>query len=122
MHSLGYPAPLQTDMWHFTSVVGRCVAPYGRGVGSSPARKNIDDFWSIFKKVLVFKNRILGNTVFQKTGSYVTGRPKCSGPSRREVKNDVCKYLQTVVMGLYAVNEPKPELAHPDHALSPQGN
>jgi len=46
----------------------------------------------------------------------VTWRPNCSGPSRREVKNDVCQYLQTVVMGLYAVCEQK--LARPDRVLS----
>ena len=28
----------------------------------------------------------------------------CLGPSRQEAKNDVWKYLQTVVMGLYTVS------------------
>jgi hypothetical protein len=79
----------------------------------------LDDFWSIFgKNVLVLKDSILGNTEFQKSGSYVTGRPDCSGPSRREVKIDVWKYFQTIVMGLCAVSEPEQKLAHPDHVLS----
>jgi len=39
----------------------------------------------------------------QKICSNVTGRPNSLRPSRREVKNDVWKYLQTIVMGLYAV-------------------
>ena len=41
------------------------------------------------KFVLVLKDRILGNTEFQKTSPYVTGRPNSLRPSRREVKNDV---------------------------------
>jgi len=81
------------------------------------ARNFFDDFWSIFeKKVLVLKDTILGNAEFQKSGSYVTGRHDYSGPSRREVKIDAWKYLQTIVMGLYAVSEQK--LAHPDRVLS----
>jgi len=36
--------------------------------------------------------------------------------SGREVKNGVWMYLQTIVMGLYAVSEQK--LAHPNRALS----
>ena len=68
------------------------------------------------KNVLVLKYRILGGTEFQKTRSYMTRRPDCSGPSRRVVKIDVCKYLQPIVMGLYAVSEQK--LAHPVRVLS----
>jgi len=52
---------------------------------------------------------------FKKLGVYVTVRPNCSGPSRREVKIDVQKYLQTIVMGLYAVCEEK--LDNQDRAL-----
>jgi len=90
--------------------------PVRKGAGRSPANF-FDIFLSIFKKnVLVLKDRILGNAEFQKTGSYVTGRPDCSGPSRREVTIDVWKYLQTIVMGLYAVLGQK--LAHPDLVLS----
>ena len=66
-----------------------------------------DDFLSIIgKKYLVLKDRILGNTEFQKTGPYVTGMPGYLGPSRREVKNDV---------SLYAVCEKK--LDKQDRAL-----
>jgi len=54
-----------------------------------------------------WKTEFLGNIEFQKTGIYVTGRPECAGPSHREVKIDVWKYLQTIVMGLYAVSEQK---------------
>jgi len=36
----------------------------------------------------------------KKIGGYVTGRPDGSGPSRQEVKNDVWKYLQTIVICL----------------------
>jgi len=49
------------------------------------------------------------------TGRYVTGRPKSLRPSHREVKNNVWKYLQTIVICLYAVCEQK--LAHPDRVL-----
>ena len=49
----------------------------------------------------------------------MTGRHDCSGPSRREVRIDVWKYLQTIVMGLYAVSEQK--LAHPHRVLSRYG-
>jgi len=64
----------------------------------------VRDFLSIFgKKFLVLKDRILGNTGFRKIDPYVTGRPNSLRPSRREVKNDVWKYLQTIVMRLYAV-------------------
>jgi len=50
------------------------------------------------------KTEFLEVRSFKNTGSCVTGRPDCSGPSRREVENDVWKYyyLQTIVMGLYA--------------------
>jgi len=54
---------------------------------------------------LVLTDRILGNTEFKETGSYVIGRPDCSGPSCREVNIDVWKNLQTIVMVLYAVSE-----------------
>jgi len=82
------------------------------------AKNKLMIFCQFFEKKLVFKleDCILGNTDFQKTGSYMTGRPNYSGPSQREVKNDMWNYLQTVVMGLYAVCEQK--LAHPDRALS----
>jgi len=50
----------------------------------------------------------------------VTWRPFCSRPSHREVKiDDVWKYLQTIVIGLYAVCEQK--LANPDRVLSQLG-
>ena len=39
----------------------------------------------------------------KKTVTYVTVRPNSLRQSRREVKNDVWKYLQTIVIGLYAV-------------------
>jgi len=55
------------------------------------------------KKSVVIKDRITGNTGFQKTVPYVTERPINLRPSRRELKNDVWKYLQMVVIGLYAV-------------------
>ena len=61
----------------------------------------------------------MSSSSFEKTPrSYVTGRPNCpeSGSCRREVKNDVWKYLQTVVVGLYSIFEQK--LAHPFPALS----
>jgi len=91
--------------------------PHKEWVQGAALRFFFDDFLSIFgKNVLVLKDRILGKQEFPKTGSYVTGRPDCSGPSRREVKIDVWKYLQTIVMGLYAVSEQK--LAHPDRVLS----
>ena len=51
-----------------------------------------------------------------KPANYVTARPNSLRPSCREVKNDVWKYLQTIVMGLYAACEQK--LAHPDRVLS----
>jgi len=66
-----------------------------------------DDFLSIFgKKFVVIKDRIVGNAGFMKTVPSVTDRPNNLRPSRREVKNDVWKYLQMVVIGLYAVCEP----------------
>jgi len=55
-----------------------------------------------------------------KFGHYVTGRPNILRPSCREVKNNVWKYLQNIVMGLYAVCERK--LAHPDRVLSLKRN
>ena len=51
---------------------------------------------------MVFRDRIIGNTEFQKTVPYVTARPNNLRPSCREVKNDVWKYLQIIVIVLYA--------------------
>ena len=94
------------------------MQPHKEGVQGAAPRTFFDNFLSIFgKNVLVLKDRILEHTEFQKTtGTYVTGRPDCSGPSRQEVKIDVWKYLQTIVMGLYAVSEQT--LAHSDRVLS----
>jgi len=105
----------QTFSKYFGVWEGR--SPVRRGCGAQPS----DFFLMILcrflkKNVLVLRDRILRNTEYQKTGSYVTGRPNCSGPSCREVKIDVWKYIQTIVMGLYAVCEQK--LAHPDRVLS----
>jgi len=47
---------------------------------------------------------------------YATWRPNILRPSRREVKNDVWKYLQNIFMGLYGVCDQT--LAHPDRVLS----
>ena len=44
-------------------------SPRRRGCGAQPR-----NFWWIFGKNIL-KDRILGNTEFQKTGGYVTGRP-----------------------------------------------
>ena len=52
----------------------------------------------------------------KKTVTYVTARPNNLRTSRREVKNDERKYLQGIVIGLYAVCEQK--LAHPNRVLS----
>ena len=52
---------------------------------------------------MVFKDRMIGNTEFQKTVPYVTARPNYSRLSHREAKNNVWKYLQIIVIGLYAV-------------------
>jgi len=68
--------------------------------GAQPCKEEVcaprnffDDFLSIFgKNVLVLKDRILGNTEFQKTGSYVTGRPDNLSLSLRDVFNEVSKY------------------------------
>jgi len=88
-------------------VVNRHLA-LGRWKGRCPVRRRCGSFfWWFFdgfaKKFLFFKNRILGNMGSQKPGRYVTGRPDCLGPSRWEVKNEVWRYLQTIVMGLYVV-------------------
>jgi len=107
--------------WLSSTMVDRHLAPTWWVGGAQPRKEGVRGvaprfFLSIFwKKILVFKDRILGNTEFQKAGSYMTRRPHCSGPSCREVKFDVWKYLRTVVMDLYAVCEQK--LAHPDRAL-----
>jgi len=54
--------------------------------------------------ILIIKDRMIGNTDFQKTVPYVTMRPSNVGRSRHEVKNDVGKYYrQIVVIGLYTV-------------------
>jgi len=45
----------------------------------------------------------------------VTEKIECEGPSCREVKIDVWKYLQTAVMGLYAIYEEN--LHNQDRAL-----
>jgi len=52
-----------------------------------------------------------------KTWSYVAGISNRLGLSRREVKNDVWKYLQTIVMGLYAVCKKKMALPNPTFSL-----
>ena len=71
--------------------------------GAAP-RFFLDDFLSIFgKKFLFFKDRIIGNKEFQRIVPYMTIRPSNFRPSRREVKNVMCKYLQIIVIGLYAV-------------------
>jgi len=78
----------------------------GCGVQSSGFSPAIffDDFLSMFgKHFLIFKNIIIGNTEFEKPVPYVTARPNSLRPSRREVKNDVWKYLQIIVIGLCAV-------------------
>jgi len=58
-------------------------------------------FCRFLELALVLKNRILVNTEFV---HYVTGRPNILTRrlSRREVKNDVWKYLQNTVIRLYA--------------------
>jgi len=95
----GYLTPLRTDIWHTSWWVGG--AQWVRG--SAPRRF----FWMIFvdflKKFLVVKDRNITNTEFPKTVPYVTTRPNNMRPSRREVKNDVWKYLQIFVVGMYAV-------------------
>ena len=52
---------------------------------------------------MVFEDRILGNTELQKTIRYVNERPNILRPSRQEVKHEVWKYIQNIVIGLYAV-------------------
>jgi len=79
-----------------------------------PLEYLFEDFWEIFGKKFL-ADRILGNTEFQKTVMYVTGRKELSGSCRRKMKIDVWKYLQTIFMGLYAVSEQK--LAHPDRVF-----
>ena len=92
--------------------------PRKEGVRGAAPPLFFDDFLSIFGKTfLVLKDRILGNTEFQKTGPYVIERLDYLRPSRREIKNNVSQYLQIIVMGLYAVCEQK--FAHPDRVLSP---
>jgi len=67
--------------------------PCKEGVRSAVPRIFSDDFLSIFgKNVLVLEDRILGNTEFQKTGSYVTGRPDNLSLSLKDVFNHVSKY------------------------------
>jgi len=48
----------------------------------------------------------------------MTWNPNILRPSRREVKNDVWKFLLNIVMGLYAVCGQN--LAHHDRVLSPR--
>ena len=43
--------------------------------------------------------------ISKKSGPIVTGMTGTLRPSRREVKNDVSYYLQSIVMGLYTVCE-----------------
>jgi len=76
-------------------------------------------FCSFLEKKFVLKYRILGNTEFQKTGQYVTGRVGMRSLSRGEIacycfyyfvrnalcariKIDVQKYMQTIFMVLGA--------------------
>ena len=67
--------------------------PHKEWVQGAALRFFFDDFLSIFgKNVLVLKNRILGNTEFQKTESYVTGRLDNLPLSLRDIFNDVSKY------------------------------
>ena len=67
--------------------------PCKEGVRDAALRIFFDDFLLIFgKNVLVLKDRILGNTEFQTTGNYVTGRPDDLSLSLRDVFNDVLKY------------------------------
>jgi len=65
VYGSGYPTPLWTDIWHL--VGGRSAAvPYGGGAGIF-----FDDFLTGFaKNFLVFIDRILGNTGFQKPESF----------------------------------------------------
>ena len=95
----------------------RGTALSGERAGSSPAIFFLMIFGRFLGKNIVLKVRILGNPEFQKTVIYVTGRPNILRPSRQEVTNDVLKYLQDIVIGLYAVCEQK--LAHPDRVPSP---
>ena len=92
MHGPGYPAGVRTDIWHPPRWWG-ATQPCKKGVRGAAPRIFFDDFLSVFgKKFLVLKDRILGNTEFQKTGSYVTGRPDNLSLSLRDVFNDVLKY------------------------------
>jgi len=64
-----------------------------------------DVFWSILENnswSSKLRNRIIGNMEFQKTVPYVTARRNNFRPSRREVKNDVWKYFQIIVIVLCA--------------------
>jgi len=81
-----YTEGLSTESGSSRKGVNRQITPNPGGwEGRIPVRRGctaqardivFDDFLSIFaKNVLVLKDRILGNTEFQKTGSYVTGRP-----------------------------------------------
>jgi len=69
--------------------VGR--SPVRRGCGAQPCEIFVDDFLSIFGKILglELEDRILVNTEFPKSGPSVTGNPDLSGPFRREVEIDV---------------------------------
>ena len=92
----------QTFSTHLGGLEGR--SPVRRGCEAQSREIALDKFLSTFgKKFLVFENRIIGNTEFQKTIPYVTARPNNLRLSRRGVKNDVWKYLQIIVIGLYAV-------------------
>ena len=67
--------------------------PREKGVQGAVLWIFFDDFWSIFgKKIWSWKTEFLERLEFQKTGSYVTGRPDKLSLSLRDVSNDVSKY------------------------------
>jgi len=83
----------------FSTYLGRWEgrSPMRRGVQGAAPRNFCCGFLSIFgKNVLVLQAEFLEIQIFKKLGVHVTGRLNCSGPSRREVKIDVWKYLQTI--------------------------
>jgi len=103
VHGPGFPTTLLIDIWHLSWWVGG-AQHCKEGVRGAATLLFFDNFWSIFgKKFLVFKDKIIGNTEFQKNVPYMTVRPNNFRPSRREVKNGVWKYLQIIVIGLHAV-------------------
>jgi len=66
-----------------------------QGVCGSSSALPFDDFlWIFGENVLVFaKQNSWKCIISKKLGVHVTGRPDCSGLSRREVRIDVWKYL-----------------------------